>query len=400
MLSVDQALNYIREAVSQLSAETIPIEAAAGRVLATEARARLTQSPFAASAMDGYAVRFEDTRTEGACLKLIGEARPGGAPPLRVGPGEGVRIFTGGIVPSGADHILVQEEARREGDLVTVTAAQTQASYIRPVGMDFCRGDVLRPKGARLSAIDLSLLAAGNIASVSVIRRPLVALFDNGDELVELGSEPEKGRIVASNRYALVALIEAWGGRAQYLGRADDTISSVREMIERGHGADIVVSVGGASVGEHDHARAAFAAAGGSMLFEKVAVRPGKPSWFGRLGDGCVLGLPGNPASAIVCAVLFLRPLIAVLLGADDVSQTVRAALDGPLPANGQREAYLRAQMRIDTEGRLHVRAASNQDSSLISVLAEADTLIRRPAGAPAAPVGAIVEAVLLSRFI
>lgn len=394
MQSVDEALSVIREAASPLPAETVPIEAAVGRVLAADARARVTHSPFAASAMDGYAVRFEDARNEGARLKVIGEARAGGAAPLRIGAGEAVRIFTGGVVPGGADHILVQEEARRDGDVVITTAAQKEPGHIRASGMDFREGDLLRAKGVRLAPVDLSLLAAANIPAVSVARRPLVALFDNGDELVEPGVELVPGQIVASNRYALCALIKVWGAQAHYLGRAGDSEASVRAMIERG--GDVLVPVGGASVGDHDHARAAFAGAGGRLLFDKIAVKPGKPTWLGRLDGTLTLGLPGNPASAIVCAFLFLQPLIDALLGAEERAKTVRAVLGSPLPANGPRETYLRAHARIDGEGRLRAMPADNQDSALIGVLAEADVLIRRAARAPAAPAGEIIDVIPL----
>ncbi|MEQ8935824.1 MAG: molybdopterin molybdotransferase MoeA [Amphiplicatus sp.] len=397
MLSVEDALRTIRDNAATLEAETIHLEMAGGRVVAGDIVAQISQPPFAASAMDGYAARLQDVRAVGARLRVIGEARAGASGGQTVEPGTAVRIFTGGVLPSAADHVIIQEEVDRDGDFITLTSAQISHQNIRRAGLDFEKGAVLKKAGSRLSAIDLSLLAAANIASASVARRPVVAYFDNGDELVDPGAPLASGKIVGSNRYALGELIKEWGGDARYLGRASDDPSSIRTLIERARDADVLVPIGGASVGEHDHARAVFSQAGGKLIFEKIAVRPGKPTWFGALDKTLVLGLPGNPASAIVCAALFLRPLIGKMLAADDsYGKRVKAVLDGSLSANGPRETYLRGKARYDDKARLTVAPSADQDSSLLGVLAAADVLMRRPPHAPAAERGDLVECILI----
>lgn len=391
MLSVDEALAAILAEAASPSVERALIEAALGRVAATDILATMDQPPFRAAAMDGYAVRFADA-TIGARLTLIGEA-PAGAPFDRaVGAGEAVRIFTGGAVPAGADHVLIQEEAEADGDEVAITAKQSAPSHVRAAGVDFRAQSILKRKGERLTPIDLGLIASANIASVDVFARPVVAYVDNGDELREPGAALRHGEIVGSNRFAMDALIAAWGGAPQYLGRALDDPDSIREKFDAAKGADIFVTIGGASVGEHDHVRAAFAAVGGALIFSKIAVRPGKPTWFGRLGGVRVLGLPGNPASAIVCALLFLRPLIAASGGEIAPTRYARASLSESLAANGPRESYLRGAISVDPSGLLRVAPFANQDSSLYSPLVHGNCLIRRMPQAPSAPIGALVD--------
>lgn len=399
MLSVADALERILAEAHCLPAEKIPVGAASGRVLASDAVSPIDQPPFRASAMDGYAVRFEDA-AEGAHLRLMGAAAAGAPFSRAVGAGEAVRIFTGGAVPEGSDHIVIQEEAKAEGAGIIVTAPQKARANVREAGIDFRAKSTLKGRGERLSPIDLGLIAAANIAAVDVTRKPIVAYFDNGDELVEPGAVLRDGEIVGSNRFAMDGLVAGWGGAPRYAGRARDDRASVAMKFEEARKADVIVAIGGASVGEHDHARRAFEAAGGAILFSKVAVKPGKPTWFGRLGASLVLGLPGNPASAIVCSILFLQPLIAALEGEAGASRRfVRARLAAPLGPNGAREAYLRGAMSFDQAARLLVAPFVNEDSSLFSPLAAGDCLIRRAANAAPATAGEIVDCIVYKPF-
>jgi molybdopterin molybdotransferase len=392
--SVEKALAEIKRAAHALPPETVSIDKAAGRVLAADVVAAITQPPFRASAMDGYAIRTRDAEP-GVRLRVIGVSAAGSPFRGAVGALDAVRIFTGAVAPEGADRILIQEEARVETDSVVVTAPQTGGTNIREAGIDFSAGAVLKRRGARLSAIDLGLIASSNVSDVSVSRRPLVAYFDNGDELVEPGSSLEVGRIVGSNRFALEALIAEWGGTPRYLGRAADDPADVRRKFAEAAGADLIIAVGGASVGDHDYVRRAFAEAGGEIGFSKISVKPGKPTWFGRLGKACVIGLPGNPASAIVCAVLFVEPLIAGLLGESSRGEPIRASLSAPAKANGARESYLRGRVVADPSGRLVVTPFVNEDSSLMTPLASGNCLVRRMANAPAAAEGDIIDCIL-----
>lgn len=395
MIGVDEALSAILAAAAAAKRETVAIGEGAGRVLAADIVSPISQPPFRASAMDGYAVRFDDL-APGARLTLVGEAAAGSPVARAVGQGEAVRIFTGGAVPDGADHVVVQEDARKDGASVVIAEAQARRGNIRDAGIDFAAGQILKRKGERLSAIDLGLIAAANVATLDVFKKPVVAFFDNGDELREPGGALSHGEIVGSNRFALDALIRAWGGAPHYLGRAADSPEAVRENYLKARGADILVTIGGASVGDHDHVRSAFADAGGVLTFSKVAVRPGKPTWFGALGDARVLGLPGNPASAIVCAILFLKPLIAASGGeAAPAPAFVRAALEAKLKANGPRETYLRGKLSARRDAALAVTPFLREDSSLFSPLAEGNCLIRRAADAGAAEPGAIVDCVV-----
>ncbi len=386
MISVDKALDLIAM-VKPLEATTTTVGDAGGRVLAGDVVAKISQPPFDASAMDGFAVRFEDVRRKGAKLRVIGEAPAGAASLHSIGAKEAVRIFTGGVTPPGADHILIQEHASGDSDTITVTQPQETARNIRKAGRDFKEGDVLKRAGDRLSPIDLALIAASNNAEVPVRRKPMVAYFDNGDELIEPGQAPREGEIIGSNRFAIEGLIRAWGGAPRYLGRAIDTRDAVLEKFEQGRMADVIIPIGGASVGDHDHCRAAFSSLGGEFAFEKVAVKPGKPTWFGGLADTLVLGLPGNPASAIVCAALFIRPLLGALLGEDNPQGIVTAPLAEALPAAGGRECFLRARLE-ERDGVMHAAPFADQDSSLLAPLAAAQILVRREANAPPAVAG------------
>ena len=392
VIRVEEAQQTIITAAAPVGTEKIAIGEAQGRVLAADVVARIDQPPFRASAMDGYAVRFDDL-SPGVRLTLIGEAAAGSPTRRAVGKGEAVRIFTGGAVPYGADHVVIQENTRADGAGVIIASEEARRGNIREAAIDFAAGSCLKRKGDRLTAIDLGLIAAANIAAVDVYRKPIVAYFDNGDELREPGDDLAYGEIIGSNRYVLDAMIAAAGGAANYLGRAGDSLSAVREKFLAARGADIILTVGGASVGDHDHVKSAFAGAGGVLAFSKIAVRPGKPTWFGAIGDARVLGLPGNPASAIVCAMLFLNPLIAARGGqARPVPSLIRARLDAALKSNGPRETYLRGSLYADDAAALKVKAFAREDSSLFSPLAEGNCLIRRAGDAPAAPAGDIVD--------
>ncbi|MEZ5922247.1 MAG: molybdopterin molybdotransferase MoeA [Parvularculaceae bacterium] len=390
MISVEEALAQILDGVQPIGAESHSLDELAGRILAADVVAAMTQPPHPASAMDGYAVRFSDAK-EGAILRVIGEA-PAGTPfNGAVGAGEAVRIFTGGVVPEGADHILIQEEAARDGDAITVTEDQDEPRHIRPAGIDFIEGAMLARAGEKLHAAHSAIFAAANVASVRVFRRPRVALFSNGDELVEPGAILKPGEIVNSNHYALTEFFRSWGGRPEYLGCAPDSEEAIRETFRHARDTDIIVPVGGASVGDYDYVKSAFRAEGGEIFFEKVAVRPGKPTWLGRLGNALIIGLPGNPASAICTAALFVQPLIRRLAGDRFTRHFRKGRLAAGVPANGPRETYLRAEARGAGEP-FDVDPAPNQDSSLLLPFAKANALVRRPPNTPALEAGSEVE--------
>lgn len=390
LVMVAEALARIVAHRPRQETESLPLVQCIGRVTAADVRARLTHPPLPVSAMDGYAVRLADTGAAGRRLKVIGEAPAGSPLTHALRHGEAVRIFTGGAVPEGADHILIQEEATRSGDEIIVDIAQKVARHIRGKGIDFREGDMLISAGTRLGPAEIAIAAAANHATLTVMRRLKVAVLASGDELCEPGSELTVGQIINSNASALFALVTQWGGEPLLMGIAGDTIEQISEMFDRSGEADIIVPIGGASVGDHDQMRAAFLARGGSLLFSKVAVRPGKPTWSGTLGRQLVLGLPGNPASAYVCAHLFLEPLLDISGG---LPASITARLTDDLPPNGNREAYLRAVFGQDGE----VRLLPNQDSSLLRPFLEANCLVRRAAGAKAVFAGSEVDIVLLA---
>ncbi len=395
LMRVAEARVAMLAAVAKLTSEPLPLEEALGRVLAQPVVASRDQPPFAVSAMDGYAVRHADTP---GALTVIGESAAGRGFGGRCDPGTAVRISTGAAIPEGADAVVMQEVARREGDRVEVSAAGPN-SNVRARGLDFGAGEVLLRPGRQLDGIALSLAAAAGLAQVDVTARPRVAILSSGDELALPGTTPGPWQIFDSATYGLAALARSWGADPERLAVEKDDVGAIARAAEEGlRGSDILVLVGGASVGEHDLARPAVMKLGLELLVGKIAVRPGKPTWFGRAPGGLVLGLPGNPASALVCARLFLKPILNKMLGRDSAEshEFQRARLAKALPENGPREHYLRARVEIDDQGRLAARAFEDQDSSRISIFAAANALIRLPADAPALEEGAMVEVLML----
>jgi molybdopterin molybdotransferase len=400
LLSVAEALERVLACAGPLPAEEAPLAEADGRVLAFNLKARRNQPPADVSAMDGYAVRSADVAAAPVRLRLIGEVAAGRPFAQGVGPGEAARIFTGGVVPEGADTIAIQEFARREGDIVEVQRPSATGRHIRVRGLDFKAGDVMLHAGRRLTARDLGLAAAMNHPLVPVHRRPRVALFATGDELVPPGTEPTAGQIVSSNSFALAALARGENAEVVDLGivadRLDATVAAVRRARELV--ADILVTSGGASVGEYDLVQQAFAAEGMTLSFWKLALRPGRPLMHGMLGSMHVLGVPGNPVSAYMCGFLFLLPLIRRLAGRTDlVPATESAVLGSDLPANDERADYLRATLSQAPEG-LFATPFPIQDSSMMATLAKADCLIIRKPYAPAAVAGSPCAIVKVER--
>jgi molybdopterin molybdotransferase len=375
----------------------VPIEDAHGRVLAHPVDAVRDQPPFDASSMDGWALRAADAAAE-VVLDIAGESAAGHGYDALLGPGQAVRIFTGAAMPAGADTVVIQEDAIREGDKVRLGPVAA-SDYVRPRGGDFREGQRLIEAGQRLDAWRLSLAAAAGCATLSVARRPRIAVLCTGEELVRPPRRPGPWDIYESGSIALCALISTWGAIPERLAAARDTQAAVIEAVQ-GVDAELIVTVGGASVGDYDLVKPALSHLGLELFVQTVNIRPGKPTWFGRLGDGrAVLGLPGNPASALVCAELFLRPLIAAFMGADPLPRFLKARLIEPVGANGPREQLMRVVLGHDEAGVLTARALWDQDSSLVTVFAQADGLLRRPAGAPPAPAGTLADVLPLDRL-
>jgi molybdopterin molybdotransferase len=391
LLSVADALARVLDGVTPLPIESVPLNEAEGRVLADDLAARRTQPPDDVSAMDGYAVRADDVASAPARLRLIGEVAAGRPFDGTLESGQAVRIFTGGVLPQGADTVVIQENTAREGDTVIVNTPAARARNVRAAGLDFRAGTVLLRKGRRLTGRDVSLAAAMNYPAVPVHRRPKVAIAATGDELVPPGTEPGPGQIVYSNVFAIAAVAQGAGAAVLDLGilpdRLEDTVAGVRRAREAG--ADVLITAGGASVGDYDLVQPALLAEGLELSFWKIAMRPGKPLLSGTLGAMRVLGLPGNPVSAYVCSVLYLVPLVRALLGRSDTAVThEQAVLGRALPKNDEREDYLRATL-TRTDGNWVATPFPAQDSSMLTPLAGADCLVIRPPFAPAAEAGA-----------
>jgi molybdopterin molybdotransferase len=400
LLSVAEALQRVLDHAAPLPAAEVRLADAAGLVLAYPLTARRTQPPADVSAMDGYAVRAADIANAPARLKVIGEVAAGRPFAQTLGAGEAARIFTGGVMPQGADAIVIQENTKRDGDIVEIEKASPKGRHIRVKGLDFATGNELFPAGHRLTARDLALAAGMNHPLVPVHRRPKVVLFATGDELVPAGSEPAPGQIVSSNNYAIGALARAEGAIVEDLGivgdRLDDTVAAVRRA--RDGGADILVTSGGASVGDYDLVQKAFTSEGMALAFWRLALRPGRPLMNGRLGGMHVLGVPGNPVSAFVCSFLFLVPLIRRLAGRSDLNhETESAKLGVELPENDERADYLRATLARGPDGFL-ATPFPVQDSSMMLPLAKADCLIIREPYEPAAKIGDICRIVKFER--
>ncbi|SFI31100.1 gephyrin-like molybdotransferase Glp [Methylobacterium brachiatum] len=403
LIPVAEALARVLASVSDpVEAETVPLAQAAGRTLAADVAAARTQPPFPASAMDGYAVRFADASAVGASLKLIGTSAAGHGFSGRIGPGDAVRIFTGAPVPEGADAILIQEDAQAKGETVRVVEPVEQNRFIRRAGLDFTAGETLLVAGMTLDARRLALAAAAGHPRLSVRRRPRVAILATGDELVEPGAEPAWDQIVASNSLALAALASDAGAEIIDLGIAADDHGALEDAFRRAREAraDLLITLGGASVGDHDLVQAALAKEGLELGFWRVALRPGKPLMHGRLGDMLVIGLPGNPVSSIVCGLLFVVPAIRALQGDAQAGadRSEPATLGRDLPANDGRADYMRASLAIEP-GRLPVASPEQrQDSSMLAVLGRAEALLIRAPHEPAAKAGDPCRIIRLDR--
>lgn len=398
LLPVDEALARLLDDVDPVEAELLPLHDAAGRVLAHDIVALRTQPPFDASAMDGYAVRAADTAVPDARLRVIGEAPAGRLFPGKVGPGEAVRIFTGAPMPDGADAVLIQENTRRiDAQTVEVTQPVAAMRNVRLRGLDFRSGDVLLPAGRRLDPAALSLAASANHPAVPVARKPLVAIVATGDELLPPGSVTGPDKIIASNVYGIAAAAREAGADILDLGIAPDRRDAIAALVREAASrtADVVVTIGGASVGDHDFVHDVLTSEGVALAFWKVAMRPGKPLMFGRRDRLRVLGLPGNPVASLICTQLFLKPLIARLCGADYVQDMREAVLGKAVPANDARQDYVRASIMQDGD-RLVATAFDVQDSSMLQILARSDALIVREPHAPAAEAGAMCRVLML----
>jgi molybdopterin molybdotransferase len=395
MIALEEARQRILAGLRPTGPETVALAAGWNRVLARPVVSRLTQPPADFSAMDGYAVRAADALA-GATLRLAGAAPAGRPFAGEVGAGEAVRIFTGGFVPAGADAILIQENAKAAGAAVEVLEGVAPGRWIRRRGLDFAEGQALLPAGRRLTARDIGLAAAANHPWLTVHRRPRIGILATGDEIALPGEPLPPGGIVSSNAHALAALVASSGGEGIILPIAPDDAGSIAELAGSG-GYDLLVTTGGASVGEHDLVQKALGRDGFELDFWKIAMRPGKPLIWGRLGATPVLGLPGNPVSALVCGVVFLLPALARMQGlAEDAPRSVQAVAGVDLPENDIRADHLRATLTRGADGVWVATPASRQDSSMLAVLASADGLILRAPFAPALAKGGLVDVVPL----
>ena len=396
MISVNEAWAILAATPSLRDTETCTLADAVGRILAEPVIAKRTQPPRHMSAMDGYAVAFKDIENGVSSFSVIGEAPAGGTFERSVNSGEAVRIFTGGVVPEGADHIIIQEDTARDGNTFTLTDAQSKPRHIRKRGQDFTEGETLLPAGHRVKLNDLGLIANGNHDTLRVLRRPRLAFIASGDELVPPGQNMTDTQIPNSNGVALAPLVESWGAQCVANVLVQDDKALFTAAIKDLPPVDIIVPIGGASVGDYDYAKDVFYALGYLPEFEKIAVKPGKPCWFAK-GENLVLGLPGNPSSAMVTAALFLRPLIDRLAGAPIENHISHGRMGHALPANGARENYLRGVFHINEDGMVLVSTGDKQDSGLTKTYAHASCLVQRLPHAEAMDEGATVCFIPLS---
>lgn len=397
LLPVEKARESILRNVKPLPAEAVPLEQGIGRVLARPVKAKRPQPPFDASAMDGYAVRAADVTSTPVSLKVIGTSAAGHGCAEAVRSGEAVRIFTGAPVPKDADAIVIQENvALQTKPYVSVQSGVAAGQNIRTAGHDFMRGETLIACGTRLNARDIGLAAAANAAEVQVRRKPLVAILATGDELVLPGQQPRPDQIVSSNSHALAAMAQQFGAETWNLGIVRDRLAATERAIERARRADILLTTGGASVGDHDFVQDALKNSGVKISFWKIAMRPGKPVMYGRRRGQHVLGLPGNPVSALVTARLFLKPLISAMLGLPVDEPETLARLTTPMKANDGRQDYVRATIELAADGSRRVTPFSRQDSSMQRTFRESHALVVRPPHAPEASAGDLVPVMLI----
>ena len=398
LLPVAEAQQRILDAVSPLPAEQISLAEGLGRVLARNVASRRDQPPMAMSAMDGYAVRAVDVATLPATLKVVGYAPAGHAFDGSVGAGEAVRIFTGAPVPEGADTIVIQENTEQSDEVVRVIDGTAPVGrYIRPAGLDFATGDVLLPSGKVLTARDVGLSAAMNVPWLNVHRKPRISILATGDEIVMPGDPIGRDQIVSSNALSLAAFITVQGGTPLDLGIAPDEEDGLRALAAGARGSDILVTTGGASVGDHDLVQSVLGDIGLEVDFWRIAMRPGKPLMFGRIDGTFLIGLPGNPVSSLVCAIIFLAPAIRKMLGMDNLlPETGTARLGTDLPENDEREDYQRASLSRDDKGDIVATPYGKQDSSMFATIARADALVIRKPFASALKAGSAVEFIAL----
>ena len=394
MISVAEAQSKIAALLGTTKTEWIDLSDAGGRVLAQNAVAQRNQPPFAASAMDGYAVRAADLN-DGARLRVVGQVAAGQSPDRDIGPREAIRIFTGAPVPHGADHILIQEDAVVDGDHVSVRSDRDAASYIRPDGIDFAEGDIMQAP-RMLRHADVALLASMNCARIEVFKKPVVALVPTGDELVWPGETPRDDQIIASNNFGLAAMFGAAGADVRLLPIAADTPDTLGHVLDLAAETDLIVTLGGASVGDHDLVETVAHGKGLELSFYKLAMRPGKPLMAGRLGDAVLIGLPGNPVSSMVCGAIFVAPALRALQGIPyEHPPILHGTLAKRIGKNGPRTHYMRANVTWEQRGPM-ITAADRQDSSLLTVLSGANALLIRPPYAPEQNAGDQVQFCLL----
>ncbi len=397
LLPVAEAQARILQGVKPLAAEGVALDKSTGRVLAASIIAKRNQPPFPASAMDGYAVRHEDVAILPARLSIAGVSAAGHGYAKTLKAGEAVRILTGAPVPRGADTVVIQENTKREGETLTVLESTPKGKNIRRRGLDFLKGDLLLNAPHTLRPRDIGLAAAGNAPVLKLRRKPHVVLFTTGDELVLPGKKAGPDQIYSSNNHAIAAMAESLGARVTNLGIVRDSLKATIAAVKKGLSADILLTTGGASVGDHDYVQEAFKACGVRIDFWKIAMRPGKPFMYGRRGRTHVLGLPGNPVSALVTSRLFLAPLIDRLLGLPSAEIEVLAELGADMAENDHRQDYVRATLETAPDGRRLARPFTVQDSSMQRTLQMAQCLIVRPANAPAARAGSLVPVLLLT---